>query len=54
MTKREISKAIKRVERAIDAMIDIQDMGLGTEAEARILERLNQRKGQLLGEYPSN
>jgi hypothetical protein len=34
-------RANRKVEKAIDAMIDIQDMGLGNDTVQRILDSLN-------------
>lgn len=42
----KIEKAIKKIEIAIDKMIDLQDMGLGSESVSRILETLNDLKRQ--------
>jgi len=39
--KRDASYIEKRINRAIDAMIDIQDRGYGSGTTAEILERLN-------------
>lgn len=41
MKNTEKEKATKKVEIAIDKMIDLQDMGFGNDNIARILERLN-------------
>lgn len=41
MTNTERDRAIKKVEIAIDKMIDLQDMGFGNDNIGRILERLN-------------
>lgn len=41
--------AIRKVEIAIDKMIDLQDEGLGNENIARILEHLNELQRQLKG-----
>lgn len=40
MTKSEKTKAIKKVERAIDKMVDLQDMGFGCGTIEEILSRL--------------
>ena len=39
--QREIDKAVKKIERAIDAMIDLQDDGWGRDSVSRLLEMLN-------------
>lgn len=39
--ERKRARAQKKVEKAIDAMIDIQDMGLGNDTVQRILDMLN-------------
>ena len=39
--KRDANYLEKRINRAIDAMIDIQDRGYGSGTTAEILERLN-------------
>lgn len=41
-TQTEKEKARKKVEIAIDKMVDLQDMGFGCDAVTRILERLNE------------
>lgn len=41
-TKSELRKAIKKLERSIDALIGLQDMGFGNDAIARSLELLNE------------
>ncbi len=46
-SKRDRSYAIKRIERAIDAMVDLQDRGFGCDDTARILERLNDLRRKL-------
>ena len=40
-TKTDNTRARKKVEIAIDKMVDLQDMGYGTDAIARILDKLN-------------
>ena len=40
-TKKEIRRAIRKIEIAIDKIIDLQDDGFGCDATARILESLN-------------
>ena len=45
--KKEIRRAIKKVEIAIDKIIDLQDDGFGCDATARILERLNELQSGL-------
>ena len=39
--QRRRERANKKIEKAIDAMIDIQDMGLGNDAVQRVLDLLN-------------
>lgn len=39
--QRKRERAQKKVEKAIDAMIDIQNMGLGNDTVQRILDMLN-------------
>lgn len=41
MTRTEKEKAEKKVEIAIDKMVDLQDAGFGCDAITRILEQLN-------------
>jgi hypothetical protein len=41
MSAKDRRRAQRQKEKAIDAMIELQDMGLGTDAIARILELLN-------------
>ena len=41
ITNTKKMQALKKVEIAIDKMVDLQDMGLGDETIARILEKLN-------------
>jgi len=41
ITNTKKMQALKKVEIAIDKMVDLQDMGLGDEMIARILEKLN-------------
>lgn len=50
MFKTEKEKAIKKVQIAIDKMVDLQDMGLGNDNVARILERLNSEESELMCE----
>lgn len=38
---RDRKVAVKKVEIAIDKLIDVQDLGFGTDAVARALESLN-------------
>jgi hypothetical protein len=45
--QREIDKAVKKVERAIDAMIDLQDDGFGCDSISRVLEILNALRGTI-------
>lgn len=40
-TQTEMKRAHKKIEIAIDKMIDLQNMGLGNEKITRILEMLN-------------
>jgi hypothetical protein len=46
-TQREIDKAVKKVERAIDAMVDLQDDGWGCDTVTRVLEMLNSLRGTI-------
>lgn len=46
-TKREIKRAQKKVEVAIDKMVDLQDMGFGRDIVTRILELRNSLHGRL-------
>ena len=41
MMQSEKDKAIKKVEIAIDKMVDLQDMGFGSEAVQRAIDALN-------------
>lgn len=41
------NKKIKLIENGIDAMIDLQDEGLGNNAIAAVLDDLNSQKHQL-------
>jgi len=49
-TKSEKNKALKRVERAIDAMVDLMDMGFGTGDVQRVLDSLNHIRSQIENE----
>ena len=40
-TRTEIDRAIKKVEIAIDKLVDLQDLGFGTALISRVLEQLN-------------
>lgn len=46
MTQTQKERAVKKVEIAIDKMIDLQDMGLGTDEVARILDLLGSLQGR--------
>jgi len=41
LTQAKKDKAIKKIEIAIDKMVDLQDMGIGWNAVQRILDALN-------------
>jgi len=41
VTQTKKDRANKKVEIAIDKMVDLQDMGFGNDAVDRILEKLN-------------
>jgi hypothetical protein len=47
MTKYQRERAIKKLEIAIDKLIDLQDMGWGDDSVARALELLNERLARL-------
>jgi hypothetical protein len=47
MTKYQRERAIKKLEIAIDKLIDIQDMGFADDASARALELLNEKLSRL-------
>ena len=47
MTQTEKDKALKKVEIAIDKMIDLQDTGLGNDRIQRILDELNNLWAQI-------
>ena len=47
MTKYQRDRAIKKLEIAIDKLIDIQDMGFGDDAIGRALELLNAKLNRL-------
>jgi hypothetical protein len=47
MTKYQRERAIKKLEIAIDKLIDLQDMGWGDDGVARALELLNERLARL-------
>jgi hypothetical protein len=47
MTKYQRERAIKKLEIAIDKLIDIQDMGFADDAIARALELLNEKLSRL-------
>jgi len=46
-SKRERNKAERKVNQAIDAMIDLQSNGFGSDAVQRALDLLNQIRNQL-------
>lgn len=41
LTKSQKDSAERKIEIAIDKMVDLQDMGIGCEATSRVLEMLN-------------
>lgn len=45
--KREQGRALKKVCKAIDALIDVQDLGYGSEGISTALEILNRKASQL-------
>lgn len=47
MSKAEKAKAIRKLEIAIDKLVDVQDLGGGTDAIARALELLNAELNRL-------
>ena len=47
MTESERNWAIKKIEAAIDRMIDLQDAGYGNNAIARVLGELNSMRSDL-------
>jgi hypothetical protein len=47
MTKYQRERAIKKLEIAIDKLIDLQDMGWGDDSVARALELLNEKLARL-------
>ena len=47
MTKYQRERAVKKLEIAIDKLIDLQDMGFGNDQIARALELLNAAKDLL-------
>lgn len=47
MTNTERENAIKKLEIAIDKLIDVQDMGLGDDSIGRALELLNAKLNRL-------
>jgi hypothetical protein len=49
----EIRMAKRLVEGAIDRMVELQDLGLGDDAVARILEMLNRLEGRIREIKPS-
>lgn len=48
-TQTEKDKAIKKVQIAIDKMIDLQDMGFGQDIVSRIIEQLNTLEAKING-----
>jgi hypothetical protein len=50
-TQREKDKAVKKVERAIDAMVDLQSDGWGCDTTARVLEALNSLRNNIESGY---
>jgi len=47
-TQTKKDKAIKKIEIAIDKMVDLQDMGFGCDAIARVLEKLNGLRNDIM------
>jgi hypothetical protein len=47
LTNTDRARAEKKVEIAIDKMVDLQDMGLGSDSVTRILEALNHLLNQI-------
>jgi len=47
MRQSEKDRGEKKVNRAIDAMVDLQDMGLGCDRVSRILELANELRHQI-------
>ena len=46
-TKSEVARAVKKINRAIDAMIDLQDAGFCCDSISRVLELLNSLRNQV-------
>lgn len=46
-TKRELQMAIKRCDRIIDNLVDLQDLGFGHDSVARSLEAINSYRASL-------
>lgn len=46
-SKREKDRAVKKIEIAIDKMIDLCDMGFGCDSTNRILDKLNSLKYEI-------
>ena len=53
-TQTEIDRAIRKVEIAIDKMVDIQDWGFGNYKTQEILDRLNSLNGELVSSKPKD
>ena len=47
MTLTNIDRAIKKIEIAIDKMVDLQDMGINSDEVKRVLEILKSLRNQL-------
>lgn len=45
--RKERERAVKKVERAIDALVDLQDLGFGSGDVQRILDALNSLRARL-------
>ena len=47
MTQTEIIRAEKKIDIAIDKLVDLQDMGFGNDTTMRILEMLNKLRSEV-------
>lgn len=47
LTKRDKDRAEKKVDRAIDALVDIQDLGFGCYAVTQALDLLNSIRSRI-------
>ncbi len=52
-THTEVDRAVKKVQIAIDKMVDLQDMGHGDEMIERILDQLNMLEWKIEGKRPA-